>query len=55
MARKIRPFMQNIPCHITHRGHNKMTIFTKTGDYVIFLTMLKEAKLKYPLKFIHIV
>ena len=50
MARKTRSFEPNIPCHITHRGNNKMPIFCRNGDYLKFLTLLKEAKEQHPCK-----
>ena len=50
MARKTRFFEPNIPCHITHRGNNKMPIFCRNEDYACFITLLREAKEKHPCK-----
>jgi putative transposase len=48
MARKLRLFIPNIPCHIIQRGNNKIPIFLETKDYQFFLELLQEAHIKHP-------
>ena len=48
MARRLRLFIPNIPCHIIQRGNNKTPIFLEMKDYQYFLEVLQEAKLKHP-------
>jgi len=52
MARRPRLFIANVPCHIVQRGNNKIPIFLTGGDYLFFLEVLQEAKIKHPC-FIH--
>jgi len=48
MPRRPRFFVANVPYHVIQRGNNKDVIFRNNGDYLFFLSILKEAKLKYP-------
>ncbi|PIP19290.1 MAG: transposase, partial [Candidatus Omnitrophica bacterium CG23_combo_of_CG06-09_8_20_14_all_41_10] len=48
MARKPRLFVADIPCHVIQRGNNHSPIFFSDKDYLIFLAMLQEAKIKHP-------
>jgi hypothetical protein len=50
--------MPRIPCgdlsnhvyHVLNRGNGGATVFTKDGDYRAFLTLLADAKTRYPVK-----
>jgi putative transposase len=48
MARRLRLFIPNVPCHIIQRGNNKTQIFLEVEDYRFFLEVLQEARLKHP-------
>ena len=48
MARRPRLFVADIPYHIVQRGNNKNPIFFSEQDYIFFLEVLGEAKLKHP-------
>ena len=48
MARKPRIFISKLPHHVIQRGNNKGQIFFSENDYLVFLSMLKEAKKKHP-------
>lgn len=48
MARRPRLFVADIPYHIVQRGNNKNPIFFSDEDYVFFLEVLREAKIKHP-------
>jgi putative transposase len=50
MARRLRLFIPNIPCHIIQRGNNKTRIFHENNDCLFFIETLLEARLKYPCK-----
>lgn len=47
MARRPRLFVADIPYHIVQRGNNRNSIFFSDEDYVYFLEVLREAKLKH--------
>ncbi len=47
MARRLRLFIPNVPCHIIQRGNNKTQIFYAVDDYRFFLEVLQEARLKH--------
>src|SRR4030043_83087 len=48
MPRKPRFFVADIPYHIVQRGNNRNPIFFSDEDYLFFLEVLREAKIKYP-------
>jgi len=48
MARSLRLFIPNVPCHIIQRGNNRTRIFLSMEDYQFFLEVLQEAQLKHP-------
>ena len=48
MARRLRFFMPNVPCHIIQRGNNRTKIFLATEDYRFFIKLLQESRLKHP-------
>ncbi|MCX5711463.1 MAG: transposase [Candidatus Omnitrophica bacterium] len=48
MARKPRMFVTGLPFHVVQRGNNKNPIFFSETDYLFFLSVLREAKLKHP-------
>jgi putative transposase len=48
MARKPRLFITGMPYHVIQRGNNKIPIFSKEEDYLFFLELIREAKVKYP-------
>ena len=48
MARKLRLFANDIPCHIIQRGNNKCPVFFTDRDRTIFLEIIYEAKRKHP-------
>jgi len=47
MARRPRLFVADIPYHVVQRGNNKNSIFFSDKDYVYFLEVLQEAKIKH--------
>ena len=47
MARRLRLFIPNVPCHIIQRGNNRTEIFLKAEDCRFFLGVLQEARLKH--------
>jgi putative transposase len=48
MARKPRLFVASVPYHVIQRGNNKNPIFLSDEDYLFFLVVLREAKIKHP-------
>ncbi len=48
MARRPRLFISDVPYHVLQRGNNKNPIFFSSRDYLFFLEVLQEAKLKHP-------
>ena len=48
MARRLRLFIPNVPCHIIQRGNNRTQISLAMEDYQFFLEVLQEARLKHP-------
>jgi len=48
MARRLRLIVEDIPYHVIQRGNNRNPIFYSDQDYLFFLKVLKEAKLKHP-------
>ncbi|MFH1282767.1 MAG: transposase [bacterium] len=48
MPRFARHTISDIPYHVIHRGNNRQKIFFSDPDYKYFLSLLKEAKKKYP-------
>ncbi len=48
MARRLRLFIPNVPCHIIQRGNNRTQIFLAIEDYRFFLEVLQEARIKHP-------
>jgi putative transposase len=48
MARKPRLFVADIPYHVVQRGNNKSPVFFTDQDYLFFLDVLQEAKVKHP-------
>jgi putative transposase len=47
MARRLRLFVPNTPCHIVQRGNNKNQIFFYSDDYQTFLEILQESLKKH--------
>lgn len=47
MARKLRLFIPDIPCHIVQRGNNQTQVFHAPEDYQFFLRILQEARQKH--------
>lgn len=47
MARRPRLYVAEIPYHIVQRGNNRNLTFSHDGDYIYFLRVLQEAKLKH--------
>lgn len=48
MPRVARGVIPDIPYHIIHRGNNHQKIFLSKADYLYFLSLMHEAKEKYP-------
>ncbi|TAM41777.1 transposase [bacterium] len=48
MARRPRLFVLDVPCHVVQRGNNRIPIFLRDKDYLFFLEVLQEAKIKHP-------
>ena len=48
MARRPRLSVADVPYHVVQRGNNKIPIFLTSGDYLFFLEVLREAKIKHP-------
>jgi putative transposase len=48
MARRPRLFVVGFPYHAIQRGNNKTPIFFSDNDYLFFLEVLQEAKIKHP-------
>ena len=48
MARRPRLFVAGVPYHVVQRGNNRIPIFLTDGDYLFFLEVLREAKIKHP-------
>jgi putative transposase len=49
MPRTARKLVDRAYYHIINRGNNKQTIFRTRLDYLVFIGLLKEAKIRYPL------
>ncbi len=47
MARRPRLFIAGMPYHIIQRGNNRIPIFSKEDDYLFFLELIREAKVKH--------
>lgn len=50
MPRVARDIVPDIPYHLIHRGNNRQRIFFSDADYDHFLSLMYEAKAKYPCK-----
>jgi REP-associated tyrosine transposase len=48
MPRKPRFFVPGFPAHIVQRGHNRQFIFFEDIDYQLYLSLLAEARERYP-------
>ncbi len=50
MARKLRIWYKGAVYHVMCRGNNKRNIFMDSQDYMVFLAILHEAKIKFNFK-----
>jgi len=48
MSRRPRLFAAGVPYHVIQRGNNRNPIFLSDDDYLFFLDVLREAKIKHP-------
>jgi len=48
MPRGSRPRVEGWPVHVLQRGHNKRACFRETNDYLLYVSLLKEAIRLHP-------
>ena len=50
MARTPRASAGNVCYHVLNRGHGRMTVFHKDGDYAAYLKLMKQANERIPMR-----
>jgi putative transposase len=47
MPRQPRLVVPDLPVHVVHRGNNRMTCFADGNDYLVYLSLMREAAKKF--------